>query len=339
MEPRSFSSKGIQQEDVWSAADSLIRDGLRPTIERVRQKIGRGSPNTVSPMLETWFATLATRLGVNKKNDESDNVPKALQQALKVAWEIALSKSREESALEIVEAQDSLDQATHALQEREAKLVQMEQVRAVKQQALEEAVNSARNINEDALARLRDAQQLASRRDVEIQNLQAKLAAVETARDSEMHQYQAATADSLRERQKIDERTQATQHRLLGEIDRARQETKKISNEAQTAGKQFAEEKISLQERILTHEEALAKARALYAVQSADFHTLRETSAVSASRSHEFQAFLTAQLDDCKNTVARLTETLFDREAGAGPVAGPRFLLSKFKRIRGTRKG
>lgn len=93
MESRSFSSRGVQREDVWAAADSLIADGLRPTIERVRQKIGRGSPNTVSPMLETWFATLASRLGVNKQEDESEHVPKAFQQALNDAWQIPCQRA------------------------------------------------------------------------------------------------------------------------------------------------------------------------------------------------------------------------------------------------------
>ena len=46
---QSKSTRGVQQEDVWVAADALIEEGLRPTIERVRQKMGRGSPNTVSP--------------------------------------------------------------------------------------------------------------------------------------------------------------------------------------------------------------------------------------------------------------------------------------------------
>ncbi|WP_196360993.1 DNA-binding protein, partial [Achromobacter xylosoxidans] len=39
---------GITEQDVWRAADALLLEGARPTIERVRQKIGRGSPNTVS---------------------------------------------------------------------------------------------------------------------------------------------------------------------------------------------------------------------------------------------------------------------------------------------------
>lgn len=334
---KSFGSRGVQQEDVWSAADSLIGDGLRPTIERVRQKIGRGSPNTVSPMLETWFATLATRLNVHKNDDEPpDQVPKALQQALQAAWEIALAKGREASALEIVQAQADLTQATQALQERAAELVQMEQIRAVKQQALEEAVNSARNITEDVLARLSEAQQLASRRDTEIQNLHARLAAAETARDSEMRRHLEVTADYLQERQKIEVRAQATQHRLLEEIDRSRQEIKKISSDAQIAGRRFSEEKALLQERIQTHEKEQAKAQVLYSAQSADLHALRETFIVSDSHLHEFQALLTAQLDESKGTVARLTEALLNREAG--PAAGPKFLLPRFKRIRGTRK-
>ena len=54
--------RGIQEEDVFRAADALLAEGLRPTIERVRLKIGRGSPNTVSPMLERWFASLGERL-------------------------------------------------------------------------------------------------------------------------------------------------------------------------------------------------------------------------------------------------------------------------------------
>jgi hypothetical protein len=58
------STRGVQQDEVSAAADTLLAECLRPTIERVRMKIGRGSPNTVAPMLETWFADLGVRLGV-----------------------------------------------------------------------------------------------------------------------------------------------------------------------------------------------------------------------------------------------------------------------------------
>ena len=57
------TSRGIQYEDVAQAADALLQEGSRPTIERIRLRLGRGSPNTVSPMLEQWFAGLGQRLG------------------------------------------------------------------------------------------------------------------------------------------------------------------------------------------------------------------------------------------------------------------------------------
>lgn len=337
MESKSFSSRGIQQEDVWSAADSLIADGLRPTIERVRQKIGRGSPNTVSPMLESWFATLATRLGVYKQDDASSDLPEALQQALKTAWEIALSKGREASALEIVQAQDDLTQATQALSEREAELVRMEQVRAVKHQTLEDAVNSAKSIADGALERLSEAQRLVSRRETEIHELQNRLVAVETARDADRRQNQQTTTEYHQERKKMEERAQATQHRWLEEIDRARQEIKRISSEAETAEKKFSAEKIVLEKRIQTQEQEQSRVQALYTAQSTDLHTLRETFTVFDSQSHEIQVLLKAQLDDSKIAVARLTSVLLRR--GDGSVAEPRFLGPKFKRARGVRKG
>ena len=49
---------GIRETDVWDAADALLLEGARPTIERIRQKAGRGSPNTVGPYLDTWFKGL-----------------------------------------------------------------------------------------------------------------------------------------------------------------------------------------------------------------------------------------------------------------------------------------
>ena len=336
MASRINSNRGIQQEDVWSAADSLIADGLRPTIERVRQKIGRGSPNTVSPMLETWFATLASRLGVNKQDVETNNVPKALQKALNDAWEFALSKGRETASLEIVQAQDELTQATQAMNEREAGFVWMEQVSVVKHQALEQAVISSKSITDDALARLSEAQRLVNRFETEMRSLGDRLVIVETTRDSERLRNQEITTGHLVERQKIEERAQTSQHRLLEEIDRARQETKNVCREAETVRKQFAAEKILMEERIRIHLKEQLKVQALYTDQSAEIHALREAFAISNSRAHETQELLKAQLNDSKSAAARLTEAFLNRENEPNPAA--KFLVSKFKRTRSIRK-
>ena len=55
-------TRGITQSDVSHAADSLLRSGERPTIEKIRAKLGRGSPNTINPMLDAWWKTLSARL-------------------------------------------------------------------------------------------------------------------------------------------------------------------------------------------------------------------------------------------------------------------------------------
>ena len=55
-------SRGVAARDIELAADALLRSGERPTIERVREKIGRGSPNTINPLLDAWWKRLADRL-------------------------------------------------------------------------------------------------------------------------------------------------------------------------------------------------------------------------------------------------------------------------------------
>lgn len=87
------SSRGVQQDDVWAAADALLAEGLWPTIERVRQKIGRGSPNTVNPMLEAWFA----RLGVAGPAEREGGIPEPVRRAMDALWTSALTSAREEA--------------------------------------------------------------------------------------------------------------------------------------------------------------------------------------------------------------------------------------------------
>ena len=55
-------ARGISEADVLEAADALLARGERPTIERVRQKLGRGSPNTVNRHLDAWWTSLAQRV-------------------------------------------------------------------------------------------------------------------------------------------------------------------------------------------------------------------------------------------------------------------------------------
>jgi hypothetical protein len=109
------STRGVQEADVWAAADALIAQGLRPTIERVRQQIGRGSPNTVSPMLESWFATLGQRLGVAAGQGEllPSSVPDPVQRLAQQLWDAAQEEAMD-SARAALQAREEAAQAAQA---------------------------------------------------------------------------------------------------------------------------------------------------------------------------------------------------------------------------------
>ena len=87
-------TRGINEIDVWTAADSLLLEGARPTIERVRQKIGRGSPNTVSPYLDTWFKKLGGRIKDPGAFSAPPGTPDPILQAAKQLWDLAQAESR-----------------------------------------------------------------------------------------------------------------------------------------------------------------------------------------------------------------------------------------------------
>jgi len=87
-------ARGITETDVWTASDALLLEGARPTIERVRQKIGRGSPNTVSPYLDTWFKHLGGRIKDPGAFSAPPELPDPVQQAAKHFWEVALAETR-----------------------------------------------------------------------------------------------------------------------------------------------------------------------------------------------------------------------------------------------------
>ena len=53
--------RGVSETEVWRTADAFLLERRRPMIESVRHRIGRGSPNTVTPYLDTWFKTLETQ--------------------------------------------------------------------------------------------------------------------------------------------------------------------------------------------------------------------------------------------------------------------------------------
>ena len=50
---------GITYEQVATVADALVGQGEKPSIQRIREQLGTGSPNTIHRHLKAWRATQA----------------------------------------------------------------------------------------------------------------------------------------------------------------------------------------------------------------------------------------------------------------------------------------
>ncbi|MBF2944954.1 DNA-binding protein, partial [Pseudomonas aeruginosa] len=115
---------GVPETDVFAAADAVLARGERPTVERVRLELGRGSPARVGALLDQWWALLAQRL---RGETRLPALPAEVSQAFVAVWQQA-----------ILLAQGVAEQA---LAERRA-LLETERLRVA---AVEEEVRQATN--------------------------------------------------------------------------------------------------------------------------------------------------------------------------------------------------
>lgn len=266
---QSKSTRGVQQEDVWAAADQLVADGLRPTIERVRLKIGRGSPNTVSPILDAWFATLGARLGVtDDKKPTVGELPAPVRQMMSKLWETALLSAQSVAEQGLSQAQQTLAAERTAIELRAADLVSREQGLQERQSAQDEVLQIARNQVADLTSRLEQSQALTHRRDTEIDALQLKLSDLEMQRVTDQRRSEEVIKHHAEERRQREERATITERRLMTELDRERQETKHLklnlqqaAQQAETVGNQFQAEKQTLFQKQLDAASELRSAR------------------------------------------------------------------------------
>ncbi len=282
------SNRGIQQQDVQQAADALIAEGLRPTIERVRQKIGRGSPNTVSPLLDVWFSTLAARLGLDGDRSGEGRLPEPVQQAASLLWNAALASARQEAAEALTQAHQILADDRRALAQREGDFEQQKQVLLTRQVAREETLQMTRHQLGEMTTRLEESSLMLERRERDIDALREKLTLQETERASEQHRSEESSLRHAEERARLEARASANERRLLEELDRERQEAKRLKaalleqeRRAAAAHAQWEAGNLSLTGRLQEKDQAL--------------HAALQTLASAHSRMGELDDSLQAQ--------------------------------------------
>lgn len=257
--------RGIQEADVWAAADALLAEGQKPTIEKVRLHMGRGSPNTVAPMLDGWFSTLGARLGLNQQTQDLRNsVPTEVLEAAQVLWGNALQHAQT-VAEQTLEAREQATTAAQAkLEAQQAKLQQREEGLLQQKSAMDAALALAQAQSEDLSRRLYEMQQQLSDRDQALEKQRQESLELRKAQEALRDQHSRELESAAQERQRLAEQFAGNERRMLADLDRSRQDTEKAKKQQQDAERAAAARYEELQTRYLQSEEELLAARAAH---------------------------------------------------------------------------
>ncbi|WP_353190862.1 DNA-binding protein [Pandoraea pnomenusa] len=284
--------RGISEQDVWTAADALLMAGQRPTIERIRQQLGRGSPNTVSPYLDAWFAGLGVRLqgrgAASAGLPEGVEMPETVARAALDLWTLAIQEGRAALAEEAAARRALLDAREAELaSEREA----LEQARAVLHEriaAAETSAADARQARDEAQAQARRAEALL----IDAQaDAVASRQAVSVARDAMQalqDEHVAHRAHWDAERARLGERADANERRLMLELDAARESIKSLQQERKQAQRQLQDTEATLSAMT----EAQHEMRSAKALQDAVIARLREQVITQEALAATYQSML-----------------------------------------------
>ncbi len=177
-----YRDGAISALDVQRAADALLRQGTKPSVATLREQLGGGSPNTITPLLAKYWETLGTRLGAGP--DSLERCPESLARVTELLWRRAPDEARER--LKILGVRDESGHGLVDLQEQVMKLsVALAEARAREGEqlthlaALSKEREKSRGERGSLLALLKSTQEL-----LEQQN--ARVSALERARTRDL---------------------------------------------------------------------------------------------------------------------------------------------------------
>ncbi len=262
-------ARGITEAQVFEAADRLLARGQRPTIERVRQELGRGSPNTVNPMLDAWWAALSRRIG----GVQAPELPPALLEACRYVYEALRAQVGGEGKQALAERESLLQEAERTLQHAQAALAAEKAGVQAAVEALRGELEQLRHANE-ALHQRAGAQQ------AELAATQGRLEeATARAEQAKRVQVQAAAAAQA-ELARVRDQYEGNERRWLREIDELRE-----------AGRSLRSERERLRKELLARIEAQQRELAAGVKAQAGLRQAREAAEGALAREREKRHF------------------------------------------------
>jgi hypothetical protein len=234
---------GVTENELFAAADAVLARGERPTYERVRAELGRGSPARIGALLETWWTQLAQRLA---QQLAMPALPTEVSAAVAQLWEAALAAGRahaeslvapERAALAdvVAKADDQVAGARHQVADLEARLQRSEAQSADHYREWRLSEQQVVQLGRDHATLQAAVQELSVRRDA----LEARVTYLQAQAETE----RAAAAT---EREAIQRHARQVEDRALAEVDRVRTELKQARAEAERQTKAQTAERASL---------------------------------------------------------------------------------------------
>ncbi len=243
-------ARGITESDVHTAADQVVANGERPTVERIRAHLGTGSPNTVTRWLETWWQRLGERLQSHHARLAVPGAPDAVAALAGEWWALALQSAQVQASQELVTDRAVLltdQQALAQARERWAAEAAMLQAQIQASQDAERLASAQSTQLQYRVDQLQDhLRALTDERDA----AQARAAQAETARQLAEDHLRTQEAAARTERAATAQHVHAVEERAGVEIDRARQETKGLQKRIATLSREHREALVAAQRSV-----------------------------------------------------------------------------------------
>ena len=221
---------GVTLVDVTGAADLLLAQGERPTIEGVRKILGTGSPATVNSLLKEYYQTLPGRLNLPAPiaSAAAELYQKIHDTALEeVAKEqLALQKQMTQEREQLANERQAFESTKIGLQQQIATLTAEKQALLDQQGQLQQKVATLeRNLAEQT----------------------ARAAAAESKAKAATDERERASAKHLAELQTQREQAEGNERHLLGRIEDQKGQIKRISAEKDAEAAAFSKRISSLE--------------------------------------------------------------------------------------------
>lgn len=225
---------GVPETDVFAAADAVLERGERPTVERVRLELGRGSPARIGALLDQWWDRLAERL---RGETRLPALPAEVSQAFVAVWQQA-------TLLAHGVAEQGLSEQRNVLEAERERVARVEDQARLDAAQFRQQAACAEAAREVAETRLADLELLLEQRQAQIEDLHTRSTTLLSERAEALmevqtlrKELQSAQRQAEQERKAQDAYVRGVEDRAHREVDRVREEHKAMTAQLKQLGK------------------------------------------------------------------------------------------------------